>query len=698
MFKLPSVTFLLVILRVCSFAQSAKVVDVPNKIDQLVVSTRSNFNVSLKKAKLYIDSAVFLADKYKIANKEALTYNIKGVILLNMGLADSAIIYHTKAIGYAEKAGDLMLICQAKQNNGAALSGIGKHSEGLKFLFEALRGYEKLKDETAIAKCYGDIANTYIRQKDYRSAVDFLQQDIAIAKNLKERRTYLIALNSLGVAYKELKEWGKAGDVYMQAIELAKAEKIEVVLAMLYMNLATIKSILNNKPKAIEYFIEAEKWSKKVGNYTNLGGIYQNLGRTYYQIEDYSNALKYNLLAIELEKKSKNNRNLEKMYGALADNYHQLGKNDSAYLYSNKRDTLAEENYKAALNSQIQEMNVKYQTQKKQSQIALLTKTNTIQQLNLQNKELLLNSNNLLLEKNKISLLNKDLDLGHQKNIIRQKELQGRNANQKISLLHKQTTIQQLEISKRNTTIGIIVGLFVLTGIIVYQHNRRKKIEHRARLQEEIAMQQEKATRAVIEAEENERTRIASDLHDGIGQMLSVVNMNMSTLKEQISFASIEAKQTFKKTIGLMAESSQEMRSISHRMMPDSLLKNGLINAIENFVSVIDSKVVEISFGAHGIDKRLDRNIEIMLYRVIQEAVNNVIKHAQAKNLDIQIELIDKQLTCTIEDDGKGFEGNAKVNGIGLQNMKSRINFVKGNLELNSKLGYGTLIFISIPV
>jgi signal transduction histidine kinase len=212
--------------------------------------------------------------------------------------------------------------------------------------------------------------------------------------------------------------------------------------------------------------------------------------------------------------------------------------------------------------------------------------------------------------------------------------------------------------------------------------------------------QQELSIRAVIEAEEKERQRIARDLHDGVGQMMSVAKMNLSAFESNIQFANKEQQVSFEKIIDLVDESCKEVRSVSHNMMPNALLKNSLATAIRDFIDKIEKKALHIRLYTKGLDERLDSNLEIVLYRVIQECVNNVTKHADATSLDIAVIKDNDGISATIEDNGKGFDisDKDKFEGIGLKNILTRVEYLKGNVDFDSTPGRGTLVALNVPL
>jgi signal transduction histidine kinase len=257
---------------------------------------------------------------------------------------------------------------------------------------------------------------------------------------------------------------------------------------------------------------------------------------------------------------------------------------------------------------------------------------------------------------------------------------------------------QQNRISRQNLLITGSIMLFVLSGLLAITQYRRYQWKQKARLRTEILKQQELSIRAVIDAEEAERQRIAKDLHDGVGQMMSAAKMNLSAYEHRAGFDNGEDKQAFENIITLVDESCREVRAVAHNMMPNALLKNNLADAIREFINKLDTQKLQVHVYTEGLDQRLEANKEAMLYRVIQESVNNVIRHAQADILDISIISETHEITATIEDNGKGFDPQLQSEGMGLKNIRTRIGYLKGTVEVNSTPGKGTLIAIHVPL
>lgn len=259
---------------------------------------------------------------------------------------------------------------------------------------------------------------------------------------------------------------------------------------------------------------------------------------------------------------------------------------------------------------------------------------------------------------------------------------------------------QQFELTKKNYWIAAIAGLLVLGGLLGFSFYRTNKLKQQKRLQQEIMQQQDKATRAVIEAEENERKRIAGELHDGVGQTMSAAKMNLSSIESRLNFSNEEDRIAFEKIVNLVDESCKEVRSVSHNMMPNALLKSGLSNGVKDFIDKIDSRILKVNLYSEGLNERIDSNVEAVLYRVIQECVNNVIKHSGANELDISLIKDDDGIAATIEDNGKGFVVSEKTaaEGIGLKNIRTRIGYLKGTVDFDSAPGKGTLVAIHVPL
>lgn len=209
------------------------------------------------------------------------------------------------------------------------------------------------------------------------------------------------------------------------------------------------------------------------------------------------------------------------------------------------------------------------------------------------------------------------------------------------------------------------------------------------------------ATEAVLKGEEQERTRLAKDLHDGLGGMLSGIKYSLNTMKGNLIMTP-ENAQAFERSMDMLDSSIREMRRVAHNMMPEALVKFGLDTALKDFCNDINqSGALKVNYQSIGLENAMiEQTTAITIYRIVQELLNNTIKHAAAVNAIVQISKTDGLLSVTVEDDGKGFDMTIlnKTKGIGWSNIQNRVEFLKGKLDVNSQAGKGTSVLIELNV
>jgi two-component system NarL family sensor kinase len=235
-------------------------------------------------------------------------------------------------------------------------------------------------------------------------------------------------------------------------------------------------------------------------------------------------------------------------------------------------------------------------------------------------------------------------------------------------------------------------------------HKRRMDAIEKIEAQEALKLAEErehvKNLNALTEVQEQERSRFAKDLHDGLGGMLSGVKLSLSNMKGNMVLSG-DHVQTFERSLDMLDNSIIELRRVAHNLMPEALVKFGLTAALKDFCDFVNgSKVVNVIFQQMGNDKRLDMSVEVVLYRVVNELVNNSLRHSSASEIIIQLNYDDHSLTITLEDNGVGFDQSIleKTKGSGWPNIKSRIDYLKGSLDIETSRGNGTAVNITIPV
>ena len=235
------------------------------------------------------------------------------------------------------------------------------------------------------------------------------------------------------------------------------------------------------------------------------------------------------------------------------------------------------------------------------------------------------------------------------------------------------------------TIVFLIIGFISLIGLVkTKRQNKLAKI----RIEE-----QQKGLSAVIQAQEEERKRIAKDLHDGIVQQLTGLKLGMQKV-----FSNNETDES-NKLIKILDNSAEELRELSHRMMPRSLREVGLIPSLEDMLeNSLGNTDIHFQFEYFGIDQRFTENIEIAIYRIAQELVNNVIKHSKADSVNVQLFKVADDVILIIEDNGISIDMSQQKKGIGLMNISSRLETINGKVNFESSPESGTLATVKIPI
>jgi signal transduction histidine kinase len=251
----------------------------------------------------------------------------------------------------------------------------------------------------------------------------------------------------------------------------------------------------------------------------------------------------------------------------------------------------------------------------------------------------------------------------------------------------------------RDTTDGRMAEEQIRSGEV----KLRKALEKEKTLLKKINQQQKGQLAAIIDTEEKERKRIAADLHDGLGQLLSSVKINLGVASDKIR------DQNMTETATLVAKSkaaidsiTSELRNISYNLLPPSIEQFGLASAIEEEVNKLSVDPNRRIYFDHSLkDTKFDPRLEVVVFRVFQELLNNALKHSKATEITLQLIQHAKELVFMIEDNGQGFDyekGLLKKDSSGLKNLQSRINLINGKIKIDSRPGTGTSVIIEIPI
>lgn len=232
------------------------------------------------------------------------------------------------------------------------------------------------------------------------------------------------------------------------------------------------------------------------------------------------------------------------------------------------------------------------------------------------------------------------------------------------------------------------------------QRETISQLEENAALLQKLNEEQKKAFGAVIQGEENERKRLAFELHDGIGQLLSVVKLNLSSLQQWVDKRNKKTAEVIDGIVLLVDDSCKEIRNISHNLMPDTVVQFGLMAALNDFCRKINvAGKIKVHFQDSDFEPDLIPQAQTTIYRIIQEILHNAIRHSFATDVYIQLFKEDENLVLLIEDNGIGFDVSATMksdNGMGIRNIISRIEYLKGEVHIESSKGKGTMYNIHL--
>jgi signal transduction histidine kinase len=290
----------------------------------------------------------------------------------------------------------------------------------------------------------------------------------------------------------------------------------------------------------------------------------------------------------------------------------------------------------------------------------------------------------------------------HNRLLLNEARYQAREKEGKISALEKTTARQSATIRQQNIWNYLLTAAAIALGLILflsYRTYKQKQQLHQQRISQLETEKQLLAAASLIAGEEKERSRLAKDLHDGLGGLLSGIKFSFQHMKENLVLTP-ENQLAFERSMDMLDSSIRELRSVAHNMMPEALVKFGLDAALRDFYnSVNESGAHTISYQSFQLDEpAISQQMATGIYRIVQELVNNAIKHANAKQVLVQLSQQGRQLTITVEDDGTGFDTSTlkQKGGMGWSNIYSRVNYLQGKVDIRSGPGEGTSVYIEM--
>ncbi len=502
------------------------------------------------------------------------------------------------------------------------------------------------------------------------------------------------AMKNIGIIYDIEGKYDSASYYLYKALRLSEQTREEKIHVRILCDLGILYFNLGKSGDAIAYYEQMLEMAQKQSDTMNIIRAMNNMGNTYATLDhDYEKAITCFENSIYLGEKTGFKEAVRMSKTTLVQIYSEKGELDKAYkLAIEIKDIYGENAYTDLILAEI------YRRRGEQNQAINLYKLILERGTGFDTQELRLS----LLDGLYLSYEG-EKDYEHAlKYYIRSRtfkdslhNIQSEKNIQDLKIAYetekKEIRIEDLEKEKRLTLwLGITGGavlLLTLAFLIVRQRFIQQKV---ARLEKE---KQLIATQAVLDGETAERTRLARDLHDGLGGMLSVVKLNLNDVKKGVSIESEDVVR-FDRAMGLLDESIHELRRVAHNMMPDSLTHYGLRVSLNDFCGSIPGAV----FNHYGSDERLDPKLEVMIYRTVHELVNNALKHASATEIIVQMIQESDRISITVQDNGHGFDPATLSSGNGLNNIRNRVGSYNGRMDVYSEPDKGTEVSVEFKL
>ncbi|NVO11897.1 MAG: sensor histidine kinase [Bacteroidales bacterium] len=644
-----------------------------------------------------------------------------------INLPDSALVYANKAKLISEKNGFKAGIATSLNRIGEIERIQGNYSQAIETFTKALQIEKEINNTYGIARANGQLTLLFESTGQIDKAINAAQICIKLYKEINNFSALANSYDRYARLYEHQGKIDSALNLIYSELEIQEQLKDSTNIVYSYISLANLYLKLKKYSKALEYNNRAINVAVKFDDQFNLSKIYINISIVYYNLNQFYTSIEFNLKSIEIKNKLKQGKTLDANYDNLGNCYYSLGEYDKAIQFYNKSIALKEENEKKeGLGIAYTNLGNLFFT-KKQYKTALFYYQKGLINAKIMNDKLIIlelyqniyksysitgQLENAVAFNDKYISLRDSIDATY-RNTINLKE-RYQDEQRKNQLLEKDNLINEIKLKRKNIMIISLVGGILLLTLLFFTISRSSRLKQRTLLAEKnseikeqkitelIKDQELKSMSAMMEGQEGERKRIAQDLHDRLGSMLSMVKLHFKSVEENIQTLRENNILMYSKANNLLDEACDEVRKIANDLTSGILNKFGLIPALNNLKESIEAtgqlKIEVLNFGFD--ESRLDYNIEINLYRIIQELISNILKHSKASEVSIQLLKKEKQLNIVVEDNGLGFDINQAKNrkGMGLKNIESRVNSLNGEFNIDSGKGAGTTITIDIPL
>jgi len=526
------------------------------------------------------------------------------------------------------------------ENSATIYRERGWYPEALDLSLRSLSVYEKSGDTLQMVKVLSAIGYLNIKMGDYTECIVWQNKALHLLGSIRNSELKGLAIGRIGIAYDEMGIYDSAHYYNEKAIAIFRADENDFYLSQWLGNIGNTYIKQSNYKVAEDYLNQAKDHLFTGPEKTNL---LINMGKIYLETERYSNATSILDSAIHNAIIHKQNRFRAEAYYRKYELYKVQGSPSTALDFYIKYTAIEDSLLNEEKTEQIAHMKVRYDTEQKEKA--------------------------LLIEKAE---------------------------NERLA---KEKALAEIKVYNRNKWIIGIASLSSIIILLMIAFSQRNKRKAQAEKDAAIIEEREKGMKAIFDAQEEERKRIAKDLHDGIGQQVSAIKMFFQSLSGSFVKDKPELKDDIEKISKMITDAGTDVRTISHQMMPRALTELGLVAAMEDMIDKSFSKSkVECNFEHYNIDDRLPQHVEIGLYRIAQELLNNIIKHSNAVKVDVQLMKMQNHCLLIVQDDGKGIDENANSDGIGMMNINNRLRSMNGEMNMESGMGEGTTATIRISL
>ncbi|MCA6422688.1 MAG: sensor histidine kinase [Flavobacterium sp.] len=562
-------------------------------------------------------------------------------------------------------------------------SNIGNNVMSTYYTKKGLSLAKIIKNNNLIARSYYNLGIQSLNTNNYTDALNWFYSSLKIKEKIDNKNLHEVYIG-IGDVYSNLKKYSKAVEYYSKVFTLANTNYDANVRS--YIATGNIYLKQNETSKALEFYTKAEVLVEKYHLKRSQVMLYNSLGLYHQKVGNNDLALKYffELLTIGEQSQKKEVIAITKL--SIATIYERENKDKLAIKFASSASQLAKE---------ISRFNTYWACEQL---LSTLYEKQKLHQLALHHYKKFITIRDSIENKiNTEKIVKAEMNYEFEKKELIAKAKQDKARAVALQELNKQKLI-------RNSIAGFSILIVILSIIIVLNYKKRAKISKAlAQKSEELYQQkaielikneQVKSMRNYIKGEENERSRIASELHDGIGGTISAIKLKLSKIAE------VDKNEQIEKVIKNVDVLYQDVRSISHNLISPQLKDSIFIEIINNLVNDIkEATSFEITLEYLEEDKinLLSEEIQVTVYRMIQELLKNSISHSNGTKIEINVTKFEHELNLVIEDNGSGFDTSKKKFGIGLRNLEARTKALGGKFIIDSVIGRGSAFNITIP-